>query len=612
MMTLSFPTYWRGAMAAVLAAAAISSSAQQLNKEITVDHDIVPEKREAVKLGFTPVVTLTPLKLPSLTPTWSGVGVKATPTAATLAPAAMEAAMADTTSRGYASLGYGPTYNVAASLGFRLIATRSTRMNAWAQFDGATWRPGDCRWIGRPVGSRTLGRNTLTAALAMTTATSARSTLDLGVTYIHDRLKSPLDFAEPVTLAWRHVNRLGVNAAWHNAGATVPFGVRASWGLFRNSDHFARTVGATLLRPVTENHFTVGGDFGWLAGEKSRIGLDANVSVVANSRGNAVERLDALDAMVNYRPTDLGDSYSHGLLTLTPAYVYGSRNFTARVGARVDFSFNAGKAFHIAPDVMLGWNPLQQLAVTLAAGGGEHQNTLARLSEANPWAANWLSYGNSHIPLTFDGKIVIGPFGGVALELTAAYARANSWLMPVAAGGYSVLSRSGFVDMPSFAVLDATTSLFAPVDMRGWKFGAALTFSSQRWGFVKLACERTTGHSYTGGWYEWLDRARQTVTASALFTPVKSLAFNADFSLRTGRRLLDELVDLSDPAHIVASRREISLSTACTLAVGASWNFRPGMSVFLRGENLLDRHFRDIAALPTQGIRGLVGINLKF
>ena len=115
------------------------AGAQGLNKEITIEKEIVPEQRAATRLPVTHSL-ITP-KVTQTIPTFSSNGVNAgiSPELQLLDPAATADTLTPSPYRGYASVGYFPSYNLGASAGYRLIDDSRTLLGAWLQFNGYSY-----------------------------------------------------------------------------------------------------------------------------------------------------------------------------------------------------------------------------------------------------------------------------------------------------------------------------------------------------------------------------------------------------------------------------------------------------------------------------------------
>lgn len=108
------------AIAVISAAATATTAAQQLNKEITVEREVVPIQREATRLGFTPSVSLPPLAMERLSPSTRAITSRVPAGIVVLDPAAWADSIYISPYRGYASIGFMPLYNAMLSAGYRM------------------------------------------------------------------------------------------------------------------------------------------------------------------------------------------------------------------------------------------------------------------------------------------------------------------------------------------------------------------------------------------------------------------------------------------------------------------------------------------------------------
>lgn len=605
-MTTAYSKLCRFLCLAAASAVSASLGAQDLTKEITVDHEIVPQHRDAVMPRLLPSASLTPLKARPLEIVSTGVAVGVDPSEALMPPGALSDTLRRSSRRGYLSAGYFPVYNAGVAAGYRIVDTDPTRLSAWLQFDGFSYsRALRCRNSSASP-SPTLSDNAVTAGIDFSHRFASDHILEARLAYLFRSLDTRLEniwqtpaingntHDDPDLIEGKRVNRAIARIGWKRLAATS-LHASATYSFFGNS--VASPEPSSVWLPLKD----AGGNrehlFAFNAGITRRIsetqsaGLDLSLSVVGNSRGYDIAPY-ALGRVPAYQLADPDGSYSHGLLTLRPAYSFGSGGFTAELAAKVELTFNSGKAFHIAPDVTIGWRPVGMLALQLHAGGGEWQNTAARVFAADPHTAPYMSYRNSHLPITADAAITVGPVKGFAIEISGAYAKANEWLMPA---------------------LNGNAPMFRPVDISGYRWGVALTYSNSRWADARVSYEATPDNSYDRAWFEWTDRARRVVTASCTVRPVEPLSIDISWNLRTGRKIIDNLVELgSDPGSMTLAGDELSLSTASSFDLGANWNFSPSLSIFARGENLFARRWTLVSFLPSQGVHGLAGVTLRF
>ena len=128
-------------VATLLGAATLNASAKDLKTEITVDRTIVPVEREATRLGsLTPQLLSSPVAMRRLTLADYTDPAAITRSASTLDPAAYADTFALSPYRGYVSLGYFPVFNLGASAGYKFIDNSHTRLGAWLQYDGCSYK----------------------------------------------------------------------------------------------------------------------------------------------------------------------------------------------------------------------------------------------------------------------------------------------------------------------------------------------------------------------------------------------------------------------------------------------------------------------------------------
>ena len=567
----------------------LAISAQQLKKEITVERDVVPEQREATRIGFTPRISLRPVALKQLSFSETGVTSRVPASITVLDPAAYADSIYISPYRGYASVGFMPMYNAAFSAGYRIVDTNRTRLGAWLQYDGTAYRHdwdalliGDGEICGTvpSITPTYFRRNTATAAISLAQRFATRSELDVDVDYTFARY----NYARPY--GWRrynqNVNRLNTSALWTSGINDLTYSIGAGFSRFAFVKslpfEFANSIydmDVDVLKPVRENKIDVNGALRADFDDNSMAQLSVDFSSLSANRSSVYipYTFDPITGNTENARLLNGGSFSTWLLRLTPRYRYTSGVVTIDLGVKVDLTHHAGKAFHIAPDVTIGLNPSQKFAVSIKAGGGEVQNSVASIYDVTPYILPIYAYSNSHIPFTLDASVTVGPFSGAYLELFGGYAKANNWMMP------SFQSMTPIVGM----------------DVKGWHAGAALGY---RYGakFDMRASVETAAHSDGDNvYYLWRDRASVVVDASVKYSPITPLDVTLGYDLRANRKV-----------------ESVNYGSLSNLKAGATWRFNPRLSVFLKGENLLNHSYTLIGDVPAQGITGLVGVAYKF
>lgn len=540
--------------------------AQELSKEITVEHDVVTEHREAFKLSVVPVVALDTEECPTLPLAFRSVPVTLSPTASRLPAASYADSLFAATPRGYAALGYFPMWNAAASAGYRIVDTRKTLLKAWMQFDGSAY-------VGKVANydsSYRIRRNTATIGLSMNHDINAADGIDVKGAYTFDRLNSPCYSADLDPMVSRNINRVDLDARFRHDGGWMKWYAGVGYSLFANGgrlfdyvpysgyEYYAPYVDPDY-RGAKENRFSI------LAGIKGDDGESA-------SKWGADFTADIYHYSPHVRPSDysVNASLTTSLISLTPSYTFKSRPFYLKVGVNLQGAFGMSSRFSIAPDVMAMWTPASQFALWVSADGGMKANDFARQMAVSQFAIPSCVYEYSRTAINSAVGFRVGPWSGFSLEGRAGYVMNKDWLAP----GY------GYFNL---------------VKSEGGYFEARVNYNAPRFvtasvGF-KRALPRKKGYD-AGIWLWDGDYARQSFRAEAAVIPVKPLALRIAYELRQRQRGL--------------------YGTINNLSLGADYSITPMWSVFLSGENLLNRRYRLPGDVECRGITALAGFTCKF
>lgn len=564
-------------------------SAQGLHKEITVEQEIVPQKRDASRITVLPTVTLPPIQPARLSFSDRVVTTRVPNAITTLEPVAFGDKLYTSPYRGYVALGVFPLFNADLSAGYRLIDTDKTRLSAWSQYNGDVYR----EKIPADDGKRTLYWRDHTASIGadLHQAIGSKSFLDAELNYTYGYHNMPTGRMSTYS---ESTNRVNAGVTFNSQAEGLMYSVGLNYQHFGFGDpkapsEFAADItDAHFYCPVKQN--LVGGKFRGLLpmGEHSYIGLDGDAQLLMSSEHN----LPLYPYIESY---GYEGSRKTGLISVSPHYLYTTQTVTARIGAKVDFTLKDGKVFHIAPNVTLAWTPSQVIGLEFRGHGGSSLNSLAELYDVTPYLNGSFFYSQSHVPYALDGKVTLGPFLGASVEFFGGYAKADKWLMPVGSG------------------MNLGGQVFDPVDVSGWHLGAALGYSYRKIATARISYE-TAPHDYDNAYYEWRDRAKHVVNADLSVRPIKPLLVTLNWELRAGRRTYDFAYfnesGSSDLNLYVCDAR--SLGTISTLNLGAGYECSDRLTVFGRCENLLNRHYLHLGDRRSQGITALVGASLKF
>lgn len=584
----------------------------RLSKEVNVDRTIIPQQRKATRLNLTPSVSLPAIQSAQLDYSARTVTARVPAMFVPMNPAAYMDSIATDNSRGYLTIGYGPIVDGLVSGGVKLINTSKTNLNAWLQYDASMFHhdPESYGYVESDYGveidlpKMLFRRNTFAGGLNFTQGIGRRSSLAIDLGYGYDRFNNhePYQYFDEqnVSYPWgvktqrRHLIRFDGKAAFHSATDEFRYGFGAHYNAFAfggadaNKQYLFGFEASLRSFPEDESQFI----------------LDLSYDGIHNTNSPGY--------MFEYVP---GHAYNQGMLSFTPTYRYKMDNFVADLGLRVDWTHHSGKAFHMAPNVKLTWLPVDKLAIWAKAGGGEVQNTMASLYSFTYMISPYQCYEfNSHVPLTIDGGVTIGPFSGTYVKLYGGWAKANDWLMP------SRYDNGGMV--------------FSPLDMKGGYMGIAAGYNYRNLVSIDASLEyaprgdeKDTEKAITKGYYKWRDRAEEVANVTVTMKPMEQLEIKAGWELRANRDLYylawNGLPIPTQQGYYYSSLvpsqaagkegwRFNNVNTLSNVSIGGRWHFTPMISAFVNVDNLLNYKGYENLGVPGRGIHGIAGVSVKF
>lgn len=543
----------------ILSASAISLllcpglSAQTINEEVTVRHDDVLTLPDVSRPAVYPRLMVDNPKAAQMPFALRPVKVTVPGLISTLEPVPYADSIATSTYRGYVAAGFMPSFNLAAAAGYKFIDTDHTRFNAWTQYDGTSYR--GTVPMAEAAERHSINRNTLSLGGALHQAVARESFIDAALDYTMDRFNTA---ATSHRLLDQSVNRINAQATWTIANSALAGGIGLTYGHFGYGKALATDPeSASPLKAPSENRLAIDADFAGNLSASSSVGVAASFSLIGNA--NSAVR-------------------SHSLLRLKPHYKLERNRLSIEAALLLDFSFRAGKAFHVAPDVKLTWTPSHRVALYLKAGGGVVQNTLASMFDFTPYTIP-AAYSNSNVPLTAEIGATLGRWAGFYADVALTYADANSWLMP--------------------SVDPAGMNIFEHVDLNAFKMKLGLGYNYRNIVDIYMSAEKAP-HKYSHAYYLWRDRAETVIDARILVRPIEQLDLSASWHWRGGRRTMS------------ADGSSSPLGNVATLGIGADYRLNDRWCLMLCGENLLNRHYLLPGNMPSQGITGMLGASYKF
>lgn len=526
--------------------------AQDLNTQITVDHEVVPEERAATRLRILPQLSLPKLDITRLPVASRFIQAELSPFINPLSPTAYLAQSPVYPWRGYAMLGYGPVYNLNGSLGYRLVNTQSLSVDAFLQFNGMSYTRG---YEGLPEfmkdysGKACFRRQAILGGANASWSTETGA-LDASVMYQYQGYTFPiLQLQQPPVTDHHNIdaNRAKINLRWTSKIKDIDYTVGADYSMV-----YLGRGNATNNRGI----LSAGGV--WHSSSKSSVSVDLSLSL-DNS------------ALVGNK----------GILHILPRYNFSINSFRLGIGMDVDVKTGncpSSKSLLVAPDLNAVWQPSAFFNVWGKISGRMEDNFRGAILDEQPYLLADFDAGFSQI---YDGElgVTVGPFRGFSLQVFSGYDIAQDWYMPAVETGY-----------------------MAPVDVKGFHWGTSLCYDWRRLVSVnaRLEMAQSPRGDYERGYALWRDHAKLNLTTNLVVRPVDNLEIGVNYHLRSGRE------------KTLGADKNLNLRNISNLSASVNYNINRQWSAFVRGENLLNKNWYLGPAVPCQGIMGMIGASYKF
>lgn len=563
----------------IILAAAVAAipfaAAEELDTEISIDRQVIPEHRVAGRLNLLPELNLPAVTQVRLNPADRTTAVTIPAYTVTLDPASYGTTAARYPWRGYAAIGYFPAFNLGASAGYRIVDREKTTVDAWLQYDGASWH-GDTPIVGADDGSEErigMHRHSATIGAALTQRVGTKSAFDASVAYTFSNWNAPV----PVETAGEKVrdnnslNRVSLDLGWQSRPSDrFSYSVGLGYGLM--DYNITRVPGPDPM----ENTFKIdfNGDFSLTDDLSVDLGFDT----------------DVFD--YNYPKQD----FVKGIVGIAPSVTWRIGHFSVKGGLRVDILFDAGTpntgdnghtTGKIHPDINIAWTPSGSFSLWGKMTGRTTANSFGELYDWCRYAMPTFLYDFSNLDLDTEVGMTLGPWRGASLELRGGYASAAGWLMPV-------------MSISDGGVWDGSMSFS---DLEGFHYGATISYKYRSLLELRGSVDGAPSDSddSSKGYYLWRDRAHWVMDASADIHPIEPLTITVGHHWRTGRRCMMYNSGTTEPMGNVSS-----------LHVGAAYRITDALSVFARGENILNHRHDIMPGLPDQGVCGLIGVAYKI
>lgn len=568
------------------ASIALSAGAQTYTKDVDVTVELQPEVRAASRLDLSPRTLSKTFPTSSLQYSGNAIAMPVTPMITVLGQVAGAPIYSADGYDGYLVAGYFPGADFGVSAGYRLVNSRSTRLNAWTQ----------------------LNRNVYKQYMSLDEGADARKSrvattdFDLGLNFSHAARRGVLSAATSLYLSHfnypgmllepstQNVTRYRLGADWRSTLDDAATG----YSLSADMDYFG------FGKACFPTHFNSEA----LAGADGIHELSGGVSVSGRFMFN-----DAfgMGLSVGYRTASLSDRYlympgmnefhdggrmTRGVISAGVSFRFNTSRFSGHVGPVIDFATGDRGSTRTGAKGLLNWNISPYLLMYTSAESGTQLNTLGVLYDRSRYAAPLSAAAPSFLTGDVKYGISVGPFKGFSFTVTGGLSKASDWVLPALADGVS-----------TFSTTDLSTAYYS----------VSLAYDRGEQFSVKATLEGAVSNDLDVAYYKWTDRAKQVLDVTLKWKPVDELTLEGGYELRLGRKICSVTSMQDDMGQPIMSNFEFQgLGRVSSGRVGATYAFDDQFGVFARVEGIGQGRYLQAGAMPGQRLRGLVGVTLNF
>ena len=601
-------------LAAFALCGAYAQDNTKLNKEITLEKDIAPLEKKAVKKNELPKV-----KQPTAKGQKSALGysdlttpIEVPTTIPTLLPYGYRTAHNFSDQRGYLDIGAGTQANFRVDFGYRIIDEEREKLGLWFNHN-STWNGKNSSKVVDVDENRNKQKYNDNVLAVDYSRAIGTGTLTLGA-------KAHIDNYNFYG-GWNSVDFIGgpsLNSAydWDKEKQTfVDFNINAGWKSRFN----------LLDKPLLYN---VGLQYGHAAYDKPfnkdykhgahdnwgilNLGGSYNINELTTAglaiKGEYLRR--GAKAIANSE-LDLFDEV--GMITLSPTYTIHGDMYKLQLGVNAHLSFSDGAVFRLSPNVRFNLALVDGFTFYANALGGKLLGYRVPTHYANHrYDYPFLMYGSIYTPLDAEAGFKIGPFQGLSGKLSVGYAIVKK--QPGIC--YYDLNPT---DYPSLPLATGMVSTYTVIDGRGYWVGAELNYKYRSLieanASIKFAPHDdeffATDKHYNNYKFD-VDRASTVGNFDIKVHPWRPLTFDVGLEYRGGRMALFNYY-LSSPDYTNKIMYEfVDMDDVINLHAGANYRLNNNVALWLQAHNLLNRRYDILYGQGAQRIGCMVGASFTF
>ena len=610
-------------LAAFALNAAYSQDNKNLNKEITLEKDIEPLQKKAVKKNELPKVVK-----PTTTGQKNQLGysdltspIEVPTSIPTLLPYGYRTAHNFSDKRGYLDIGAGTQANFRMDFGYRILNAEREKLGVWFNHS-STWN----------------GKNS-SKVINLDENRNKQKFNDntIGVDYSKGLGNGTLSLG-----AKAHIDNYNYYGGWNTypiqpeiydyTVPKAPYDWDKEKQTFTNFNLNAGWKSQLMLRDKPLN-YNVGLQYGHAAYDKPfnqiyKHGAHDNWGII--NLGASYDLTELTTAALNIKgeylrrgakaisnsALDLFDEV--GMITLSPTYTIRGDMYKLQLGVNAHLSFSDGAFLRLTPNVRFHLALVDGFTFYGNALGGKmlgyrQDNHFANYRYDDPL----LIYKSVYTPLDAEAGFKIGPFQGLSAKLALGYAIVKD--QP----GIWYQSDPGIANLALFTGMMSTYNV---LDARGYWLGAELNYKYrsliEATASVKYAPhddELYATDKHYNNYKLGVDRASTVANIDLKVNPWRPLTVNLGLEYRGGRMALfgnqpytDVEPSTGEPYIVYSPFVFQKMDDVMNLHAGANYRLNSNINLWLQAHNLLNRRYDQLYGMGAQRIGFMLGAGFTF
>ena len=583
-----------------------------LNKEITLEKDIAPLEKKAVKKNELPKV-----KKPTTTGGKTQLGysdltspIDVPTTIPTLLPYGYRTAHNFSTKRGYLDVGAGTQANFRVDFGYRILNEEREKLGVWLNHN-STWNGKNSSKVITLDENRNKQKFNDNVLGVDYCRALGKGTLSLGAQAHVDIYNYYGGWNMPITETLDD-DQIGYTVRpycdWNSEKQTFfDFNLNAGWKsrLMLRDNLLNYNVGLQYGHAAYDKSFTDlynhGAHDNW--GVLTLVGsYDINELTTAGLgiKGEYLRRGSKAKTSID---NDLFDEV--GMITLSPTYTIRGDMYKLQLGVNAHISFSDGAVLRMSPNVRFNLALVDGFSVFANALGGKNLGYRVPTHYYNlRYDMPLLMYGSIYTPLDAELGFKVGPFQGLSGKASV---------------GYAIVKKQPgicyWMSYPEQAMHMGMMSTYKVLDARGYYINAEVTYKYrsliEATAAIKYAPhdkELFDSDKHYNNYKMGVDRASTVGNFDIKINPWRPLSLNVGLEYRGGRMaLFGNTLYSSETVY-----RFVNMDDVVNLHAGANYRLNSNISLWLQAHNLLNRRYDILYGMGAQRIGFMLGGSLTF